>query len=93
MDLQQQISYWLKGSTEDIEAAETLLKNNKIRHALFFAHLAVEKILKAHITKATENIPPRSHDLLRLSELAGLHFDNSQRILLARLQRYCMEGR
>ena len=90
MNLQQQIDYWRKGSQEDIEAAETLMTNRKFRQSLFFAHLATEKILKAHVTKVREDLPPRTHDLLRLTDLAGLIVSDSQRTFLARLQRYSL---
>jgi HEPN domain-containing protein len=93
MDVQQQIEYWLNGSQEDIEAAMVLLEKRKVRQGLFFAHLAVEKALKAHVSKATGVIPPRTHDLLRLAELAGIALSAPRRTFLARLQRYCLEGR
>ena len=93
MDLHQQINYWRQCSEEDLEAAEALLENHKYRHALFFAHLAVEKILKAHVTKITGDVAPRTHDVLRLADLAALALSESLRTFLARLQRYCLEGR
>jgi len=93
MDFQKQIDYWLEGSKEDLDAAESLFNNCRFRHALFFAHLAVEKILKAHVTRATGNVPPRTHDLLRLAKLAGLAISESEQIVLAQLQQYCLEGR
>ena len=93
MDVQRQVDYWLNGSREDIEAAVVLLEKHKIRQGLFFAHLAVEKALKAHVSKVTGAIPPRTHDLLRLSELAGISLSAMRRTFLARFQRYCMEGR
>lgn len=93
MDVQRQIEYWLNGSQEDIEAAAVLMEKRKIRQGLFFAHLAVEKLLKAHVTKATDAVPPRIHDLLRLADLAGIALPPQRRAFLARLQRYCLEGR
>jgi HEPN domain-containing protein len=93
MDVRRQIEYWLNGSQEDIEAATVLMEKGKTRQGLFFAHLAVEKALKAHVTKATSDVPPRTHDLLRLSDLAGVALTQQQRTFLARLQRYCLEGR
>jgi HEPN domain-containing protein len=93
MDIQRQVEYWLKGSQDDIEAAVVLLEKGKIRQGLFFAHLAVEKALKAHVSRATSAVPPRTHDLLRLAELAGISLAEPRRTFLARLQRYCMEGR
>jgi HEPN domain-containing protein len=93
MDVRRQIEYWLNGSQDDIEAAAVLLEKHKIRQSLFFAHLAVEKALKAHVSKTTNSVPPRTHDLLRLAELAGISIPAPRRMFLARLQRYCMEGR
>lgn len=93
MDIRRQIEYWLNGSQDDIEAAAVLLEKGKVRQSLFFAHLAVEKALKAHVSKAAESVPPRTHDLLRLAELAGISLDPPRRTFLARLQRFCLEGR
>jgi HEPN domain-containing protein len=93
MDAQRQVDYWLNGSREDIEAAVVLLEKRKIRQCLFFAHLAVEKALKAHVSKVSGDIPPRTHDLLRLADLAGMSLSAMRRTFLSRLQRYCMEGR
>jgi HEPN domain-containing protein len=93
MDEGRHVDYWLNGSLDDIEAAAVLLEKRKIRQSLFFAHLAVEKALKAHVSKAIKTLPPRTHDLLRLAELAGLALPTSRCVFLARLQRYCMEGR
>jgi len=53
MDVQKQIEYWRYGSADDMEAATVLLEKNKFRQALFFAHLAVEKMLKAHVARET----------------------------------------
>ncbi|MHC4503881.1 MAG: HEPN domain-containing protein [Planctomycetota bacterium] len=93
MDIQKQISYWLGGAEEDIAAADSLLEKKHPRHALFFAHLAVEKILKAHVVKVTDDVPPHIHDLLRLAEIAELSVPGERREFLAYLQRYCLEGR
>jgi len=72
--------------------ADSLVRQHP-RHALFFAHLSLEKILKALVTRATANVPPRSHDLLRLAELAGLALTAQQRGFLARFQQHCLAGR
>lgn len=60
---------------------------------LFFVHLALEKLLKAPICRATADLAPRIHALLRLAERTGLAFSEQQRILLARFDRYQVEGR
>lgn len=45
------IKYWGESADYDFEAAGDLCKTGKYSHALFFGHLAVEKILKALFVK------------------------------------------
>jgi len=92
VDVERQVEYWRSGSAEDFAAAESLADRHP-RHALFFAHLALEKLLKAHVTRASADVPPRVHDLLRLAELAGLALSAEQREFLARFQQHCLAGR
>ncbi len=93
VDIQKQIDYWRNGAEEDVAAADSLLEKKHPRHALFFAHLAVEKMLKAHVVKVTNRVPPRIHDLVRLAEIAGVGLSSERRDTLGRLRQYCLEGR
>jgi len=93
MDVREQIDYWRTSSDEDFAAAESLLEKGHFRHCLFFAHLAIEKILKAHVTKQTKDIPPRMHNLVRLAEVAGLRLDAEQEQFLRKFNVYQLEGR
>ncbi len=54
VDILEQIKYWKDGSIDDWQAAEQLITGSKIRQGLFFAHLALEKILKAHVCNSTK---------------------------------------
>lgn len=63
MDIDKQIEYWKSGAVNDIDTAELLINNNKLLHGLFFCHLVIEKIIKAHVAKDTKNIPPKIHNL------------------------------
>ena len=72
MNVEKQIAYWRTGSGVDFEVAGELVAKRRLRHGLFFAHLAVEKMLKAHVVKTTNNHPPKIHNLVRLCELAEL---------------------
>ncbi len=87
------IEYWKVGAEEDIAAAGSLLEKGHLRQALFFAHLAIEKMLKAHVTKKTGGVPPRIHNLVRLAEIAELELSTERRSALGRLNDYCLEGR
>lgn len=93
IDIQKHISYWIESGKEDMETAELLVASKRMRHGLFFAHLAMEKIIKAHICKHAKNIAPRIHNLLRLSALSGINFSDGQKKFLARFDRYQIEGR
>lgn len=92
-DIQKQINYWRNGSEEDWEVADELIENGRTRHGLFFAHLALEKILKAHVCRVTDDLAPKTHNLVRLAQLTGLSFSETQQIFLARFDQYQLEGR
>ncbi|WP_291321657.1 HEPN domain-containing protein [Desulfonatronospira sp.] len=83
----------MQSSQEDLEVAEQLLHSGKIRHGLFFLHLALEKALKAHVCNKTMDIAPRTHNLVRLAELADLKLAQQQRWVLADMNPYNLEGR
>ena len=93
VDVAKQIDYWRTGGDEDFAAAESLLEKGHLRHSLFFAHLAVEKMLKAHVTSETKDVPPRIHNLIRLAKMAGLSPDSEQEMFLRSFDMYQMEGR
>jgi len=93
MDVQKQIDFWRTSSGEDFAAAESLLEKEHFRHCLFFAHLAIEKMLKAHVTQQTNDVPPRIHNLIRLTETAGLKIDAEQEQFLRKFNVYQLEGR
>jgi HEPN domain-containing protein len=93
VDVPKQIEYWRAGSDEDFAAAESLLEKGHLRQSLFFAHLSLEKMLKAHVTRQIKDIPPRIHNLIRLAELAGLSLEAEQVRFLRSFDMYQMEGR
>jgi HEPN domain-containing protein len=93
MDVEKQIGYWMTSSDEDFAAAQSLLEKGHLRHSLFFAHLAIEKVLKAHVTRKTNDIPPRIHNLVRLAEIAALKLDQEQEQLLREFGVYQLGGR
>ena len=71
--------------------------SSKFLYGLFFAHLALEKLLKAHVCRALSDLPPRIHALLRLAERANLPQSEAQRLFLTAdytdFDRYQLEGR
>ena len=64
-----------------------------IRQGLFWAHLTLEKMLKAHVCKQTCDMAPRIHNLVRLAELTGLELQEEDVRFLGLINDYNMEGR
>lgn len=93
MNVQAHIDYWLNMAQDDIEAADILFENKKYWQALFYAHLSLEKTLKAHVTRATKDIPPKIHNLPRLAEIASLDLTQEQLNILQDIDTFQMEGR
>jgi len=93
IDIQKQITYWHNGAIEDWDVATDLINRGKTRHGLFFAHLALEKLLKAHVCRQTQDLAPRLHNLSRLAELAKLPLNQTQLDTLADMNAFNLEGR
>ena len=53
----------------------------------------LEKMLKAHVTQCTGDVPPRTHNLMRLCELTNLSPADRDRTFLLELGVYQLEGR
>lgn len=93
LSVEKQIEYWKSGAESNMETAEILIKNNKYVEGLFFCHLSIEKMLKALIVKETKEIPPKSHNLKYLQELANIQVSNEHNSFMAILMKYQLEGR
>ena len=93
IDVDKQIAFWRKSAEEDMAVARDLVHRNHIRHGLFFAHLGLEKALKAHVCRTTKDIPPRLHNLIRLAELAELNPQPAHVDILAEMNSFSIEGR
>ncbi len=93
IDIGKQIEHWRSGAGEDWEVARDLVARGKVRHGLFFAHLALEKTLKAHVCRTTNELAPPIHNLVRLAAAANLSLKPEQRDLLAEVNSFNIEGR
>jgi HEPN domain-containing protein len=93
VDIGKQITFWRESAKEDWDVARQLVKNGRTRHGLFFAHLALEKIIKALICKHSQELAPKLHNLSRLSDLAGLMPDTETTEVLAEMNAFQIEGR
>jgi HEPN domain-containing protein len=89
----KQIEYWINSAKSDLDTAELLIRESRYTHGLFFCHLVIEKALKAHVTKETGEIPPKTHNLVYLLDLTNLEFEKEYEDFLGILMKYQLEGR
>ena len=93
IDISKQIIYWQESAKEDCEVALELVGNNRSRHGLYFVHLALEKILKAHVCKETSDLAPKIHNLIDLAQLADLTLTSYQSDILTEINSFNIRGR
>jgi len=92
-DVEQIKAYWLTEAQEALQVADHLLEKRDHSYALFFGHLAVEKILKAlYVVRRREHAPP-IHNLVRLSRVAGLQPDEERVGALVTITAFNIEAR
>jgi len=93
VDIIHQIAHWRDGAREEWQVAIELLEKGRVRQALFFTHLALEKALEAHVCRHTGDLAPRTHNLVRLAEIAGLTFSQEHTDVIAQTNEFVLTGR
>ncbi|MCF8378665.1 MAG: HEPN domain-containing protein [Bacteroidales bacterium] len=91
---QEHIDFWIQQAEDDWSAVDTLFSGKKYLHALFFAHLVIEKVCKAiWIKHNKENFPPRTHNLIFLLSTTSIELTDEKSEFLLSLNRFQLEGR
>lgn len=94
MNKQNYIEYWKTSSEKSWNAAKHLFEKSDYVESLFFAHLTIEKMLKAHWVKDNSgDFPPRIHNVRRLAELTNLDLNPDQLAFLEQINTFQIEGR
>lgn len=92
-DEKKQIMYWKTTALDNLETAEILFEKRKFRECLFFCHLTIEKLLKAHFVKAQKDFAPKVHELLYLLKKTNLNLGKSEKEFLGTINDFNLEGR
>lgn len=87
------VEYWLKAAEVDLPVIDHLFEKGDYHYALFFAHLVVEKTLKAIYVQKVDVDVPYKHRLPLLANLCGLKLSEEQLDLLERVSRFNIEAR
>lgn len=72
--MRDQTKNWLEMAEYDLKTADHMLKAGRNIYVIFMCHLAIEKMLKAVFVETTGKTPPKTHDLILLSERSSVGF-------------------
>ena len=78
LDVETIKQYWIAEGEEALTVAGHLFEKGDYSYALFFGHLAIEKLLKGLFVDRQHEHAPRLHSLPRLARLAGLNLDEAR---------------
>ena len=89
----ENIKYWINGSKEDFQIAQSLARLKHYPQCLFFCHLSVEKLLKAIVIETINDFAPYTHDLRKLAKIADLKPNLKQKRDLEKIFTFNIAGR
>jgi HEPN domain-containing protein len=93
LDIENIKYYWMTEAEEALNVADHLSEKKYYSYALFFGHLAVEKLLKAlYVDNNNEHAPP-IHNLQRIAKLAGISLDEDKIEKLILISSFNIEAR
>ena len=92
-DVENLKDFWVLEAEESLRVAGHLVEKGDFSYALFFGHLALEKLLKAICVDNLKDHAPPIHNLVRLSELAGLDVEEKTLNALVTITGFNIESR
>ena len=93
VDIEKTVSYWLESAAYDLETGKALLRSKRYPYALFFGHLAIEKMLKGLVVKQTGDHAPFSHSLVVLARKAAFEVPDDMIDQMAEFMEFHTEAR
>lgn len=92
-DLDKLINFWASEANEVLKVAGHLVEKEDFSYALFFGHLALEKMLKALCVRELRDHAPPIHNLVRLAKIAGIELDEQAETDLVTITAFNIESR
>jgi HEPN domain-containing protein len=94
MNKKDHIEYWKISAGKSLDAVRSLFEKGNYVECLFWMHLTLEKLLKAHWVKDNRSdIPPKIHNLRKLAEQTVLSLAPGQVAFIDRMNALQMDGR
>lgn len=85
--------YWITNSKTKLKSMKKLYESKCYADALYYGHMILEMILKAHVVKNTKKPALKIHNLRRLSEMAEAELEPDDIKLLVKVNEFNMETR
>ena len=93
LDIEKLKNFWASEAEDSLRVAEHLVEKKDFSYALFFGHLALEKILKALCVRKLEAHAPPIHNLVRLAKIAGIVLDEQTENTFITVTAFNIESR
>ena len=94
MTKEEHIKYWVDTAQYDWTGTEHAFGTKDYMHCLFWAHLTLEKLAKAHWVKThSDNVPPRVHNIVLLLEQSNIDLGEDLMNYLRKFNDFQLEGR
>jgi len=94
MTKEQHVGYWVDTSHNDWVTVDVMFQGKRYLHCLFWAHLVLEKLAKAHwVRNNQENIPPKVHNIVWLLEQAAIDLGVETMDFLEGFNKFQLSGR
>ncbi len=90
---QRVIRSWIESSDKDFKTMNHLFKSRDYAWSLFVGHLVIEKLLKACYVLKIGELPPFTHNLLKLTEKTNLKISLERKVLLDTITTFNLNTR
>jgi HEPN domain-containing protein len=90
---QEVTDFWITEAEEALQVAENLVASHDYSYALFFGHLAIEKLLKAMYAHQLGVHAPPIHNLVGLASKVDLELSQSRTDALAKITTFNIQAR
>ncbi len=93
MTQEMAVKIWVDGAVDALDTCDKLFKSKKYHHALFFLHLALEKIIKALYISKKDSSPPYIHNLKQIAESIEIDLNEEELDQLDVISEFNVSGR
>ena len=93
--MSDRVEYWVELAEYDLETARTMLDGGRYLYVGFMCHQVIEKALKAYYVRASQDMPPYTHNLELLARKSSLYekLSRDQIDFIRRLEPMNVESR